>query len=91
MHAQQLPPVTMAAHPGLSSLSGLGPPPVLPALSSAPGLLGLGLSPGVVATVPPATTPAHSMSMFSKPDIHRSQSDDHLKRENGKSRSVCSQ
>lgn len=88
MHAQQMPPVTMAAHPGLPALSGgLGPPPGLPAPTPTPGLLGIGLSSGVAATVSSATTPAHSLSMFSKPDIHRSQSDDHLK-SNGKLRSL---
>lgn len=80
MHAQQIPP-SIAAHPGLPGLPGLGPAAGLPVPTSASAaLLGLGLTPGT----PSATAAAHSLSMLGKPDIHRGQPDD-LKSNGGKS------
>ncbi|XP_070163710.1 protein groucho-like isoform X3 [Polyergus mexicanus] len=78
MHAQQLPPAAaIAAHPGLPGLPGLGPPAGLSVPTSASAaLLGLGLTPGAVATNPGATAAAHSLSMLGKPDMHRGQPDD---------------
>ncbi|XP_067214024.1 protein groucho-like isoform X2 [Linepithema humile] len=79
MHAQQIPPGAIAAHPGLPGLPGLGPaaPPGLPVPTSASAaLLGLGLTPGAAAATPCTTTAAHSLSMLGKADIHRGQPDD---------------
>ncbi|XP_025262375.1 protein groucho isoform X2 [Camponotus floridanus] len=77
IHAQQIPPAAIAAHPGLPGLPGLGPAAGLPVPTSASAaLLGLGLTPGAVAANPGATAAAHSLSMLGKPDIHRGQPDD---------------
>ncbi|KAJ8672620.1 hypothetical protein QAD02_003879 [Eretmocerus hayati] len=76
MHAQQLPPgAAIGPHPGLPGLPGLGPGAGLPVPSSASAaLLGLGLPPGAGAA--PAGS-AHPLNMLAKPELHRSQSDDH--------------
>ncbi|XP_011646965.2 protein groucho-like [Pogonomyrmex barbatus] len=77
VHAQQIPPGTAMAHPGLPGLPGLGPAAGLPVPTSASAaLLGLGLTPGAAAAVPSTTAAAHSLSMLVKPDIHRGQPDD---------------
>jgi len=84
MHAQQLPPgAAMGPHPGIPGLPGLGPGAGIPVPTSASAaLLGLGLPPGAAAT--PGGTAAHPLSMLTKPDLHRGQSDD-LKPNGGKS------
>ncbi|XP_019884188.1 protein groucho isoform X2 [Camponotus floridanus] len=76
MHAQQLPPgAAMGPHPGIPGLPGLGPGAGIPVPTSASAaLLGLGLPPGAAAT--PGGTAAHPLSMLTKPDLHRGQSDD---------------
>lgn len=74
MHAQQMPPgAAMGPHPGMPSLPGLGPGGLQVPTSASAALLGLGLPPGGSA---PGGAGAHPLSMLTKPDLHRGQSED---------------